>query len=278
MISFPHHGLAGREALIDCARRALPRVRLWIANRASERIDARDLETRGVRFATLFLHYHDTVSKPELTVESLIESASAFAALESAHAEPQLYGVTDGKAVGTYLEHKFRAFLTQNFTFEIGNSAQGIDFPTLHVDMKTTSIRQPQSSCPFRSGRQKIYGLGYAILVFVYEKTDDPEAKSARLDIQHVIYVDGPRTGDYQMTRGLREIIERDGNVDDLVALMADKNLPVDEIEMRRIAEDVIRNTPEQGYLTISNALQWRLQYTRVIEQAGEVLGVHRVK
>jgi hypothetical protein len=26
---------------------------------------------------------------------------------------------------------------------------------------------------------------------------------------------------------------------------------------------------PELGYLTISNALQWRLQYSRVIEQAG---------
>ena len=26
---------------------------------------------------------------------------------------------------------------------------------------------------------------------------------------------------------------------------------------------------PRLGYLTISNALQWRLQYSRVIEQAG---------
>lgn len=216
--------------------------------------------------------------KPDLSVASLIESANAFALLESAHREPRLYGVTDGKAVGTYLEHKFRTFIAESFSFVIGNSAEGIDFPALGVDVKTTSIRQPQSSCPFKSGRQKIYGLGYSLLVFVYEKTDDPEAKSARLDIQHVIFVDGPQTGDFQMTRGLREIVEREGNVDDLVAFMADKNLPVDEIEMRRIAEDVLRNKPEQGYLTISNALQWRLQYARVIEKAGEVAGVRRVK
>ncbi|MDT1878680.1 restriction endonuclease, partial [Acinetobacter baumannii] len=30
-------------------------------------------------------------------------------------------------------------------------------------------------------------------------------------------------------------------------------------------------------YLTISNALQWRLQYARVIERAGSVGGVHSI-
>jgi hypothetical protein len=33
-------------------------------------------------------------------------------------------------------------------------------------------------------------------------------------------------------------------------------------------------NKPEQGYLTISNALQWRLQYGRIIEKAGDESGV----
>lgn len=36
--------------------------------------------------------------------------------------------------------------------------------------MKVTSIRQPQFSCPFKSARQKIYGLGYALLIFIYER------------------------------------------------------------------------------------------------------------
>jgi hypothetical protein len=39
--------------------------------------------------------------------------------------------------------------------------------------MKVTRIKQPQSSCPFKSARQKIYGLGYSLIVFVYEKIDD---------------------------------------------------------------------------------------------------------
>lgn len=186
--------------------------------------------------------------------------------------------MTDGKAVGTYLEQKFRRYLAERFAFEEGNSAKGIDFPSLDVDTKTTSVRQPQSSCPFKSGRQKVYGLGCSVLIFVYEKSDDHDAKTGRLDVQHVIFVEASRTGDFQMTKGLRQIIENNGNVDDLMAFMFDKQLPVDEIELQRLAEEVLKNKPEQGYLTISNALQWRLQYSRVIDQTGSVPGVLRIR
>jgi hypothetical protein len=169
-------------------------------------------------------------------------------------------------------------YLAERFTFEEGNSARGIDLPTLHVDMKTTSIRQPQSSCPFKSARQKTYGLGYALLVFVYDKSDDHAAKTARLDIQHVIYVDADRTADYQMTHGLNQILDNNGNEDDLVAYMNDRLLPIDDIQAARLAEEILANRPKIGYLTISNALQWRLQYNRVISKAGEVEGVHRLR
>src|SRR2546427_7486826 len=104
-----------------------------------------------------------------LTVEFLRKEASAFAKTESKHAEPSLFGVTDGKAVGTYLEHKFQSVLQSKYSYARGSSAKGIDFPELDVDIKVTSIRQPQSSCPFKSASQKIYGLGYSLLVFVYE-------------------------------------------------------------------------------------------------------------
>ena len=80
------------------------------------------------------------------------------------------------------------------------------------------------------------------------------------------------------MTRGILEIIARDGNAEDLVAFFQDKVLPVDEIEARNIAEEALRNPPLQGYWTISNALQWRLQYSRVIQRAGEVEGLFRIR
>lgn len=216
--------------------------------------------------------------KPALTVEALAKEAEVFAAAESAHAEPTLFGVTDGKAVGTYLELKFRMRLRERFAFKQGNAAKGIDFPDIGVDMKTTSVKQPQSSCPFNSARQKIYGLGYSLLVFVYEKTDDARARTGRLNVLHVILVDAKRTADFQLTKGLLEILDNDGNADDLVAYMNDKALPVDEIEANRIAERLLRKRPVQGYLTISNALQWRLQYSRVIDQAGKIAGITRIR
>lgn len=217
------------------------------------------------------------LTKPALTIDILLAEAASFSAAESDHDEPALYGVDNGKAVGTYLEHKFVACLMEKYSFAGGNSALGIDIPSLDVDIKVTSIKQPQSSCPFKSARQKIYGLGYNLIVFVYEKHDDGARRTGRLNMQHTIFIHKERTGDYQMTRGLREIIDRDGNVDDLIAFMHDKNLLVDDIEAQGIAEQLLREKPEQGYLTISNAYQWRLQYGRVIGEAGTVSGILRV-
>ena len=139
--------------------------------------------------------------KPELTTETLQAEAASFAKAESAHEEPNLYGVTDGKAVGTYLEHKFQDLLHTRYTYEQGSSAKGID----------------------------------------------------------------------------REILERDGNSDDPIAFTYDRNLPIDEMEAVKLARELLANPPELGYLTISNALQWRLQYRRIIENAGMVDGILRV-
>jgi hypothetical protein len=216
--------------------------------------------------------------KPKLTVDALKAEARAFATHESTHREPALFGVTDGKAVGTYFEHKFRGHLQARFDFEEGSSAKGIDFPDLDVDMKVTSVKQPQSSCPYKSAKQKIFGLGYSVLVFVYDKNDDPETSTGLLDIQHVIFVEKERTADFQTTTGIRKILENQGNKDDLLAFMRERMLPVDEIEASSIADDLLKTPPEIGYLTISNALQWRLQYRRVIDNAGTVAGVIRLR
>jgi hypothetical protein len=72
--------------------------------------------------------------------------------------------------------------------------------------------------------------------------------------------------------------LQNEGNVDDLIAFMEDRRLPVDDIQVRELAEEILQNPPKIGYLTISNALQWRLQYSRVIEKAGEVDGILRIR
>jgi hypothetical protein len=216
--------------------------------------------------------------KPQLSLALLLEEAGAFARMESDHSDVAIYGVTDGKAIGTYFEHRFQDYLTGRYRYERGSSARGGDFPDLGVDMKVTRTTQPQSSCPYRSARQKIYGLGYSLLVFVYEKMDDSETQMGRLNIVNTIFVDEHRTADFQTTSGIQRILENDGNLDDLVAFMEDRRLPVDDVQAYELAEEILQNPPEIGYLTISNALQWRLQYRRVIEKAGEVDGIVRIR
>ncbi len=215
--------------------------------------------------------------KQKLTLKLLKTEAKIFAIAESAHNEPALYGVTDGKAVGTYLEHKFENYLDTKYVYEKGSSAKGIDFPNLMVDMKVTSISQPQSSCPYRSARQKLYGLGYSLLVFVYEKTDEPKTHTGRLNIKHTIFIESGRTADFQTTTGIKRVLENNGNIDDLKAFFEERMLPIDDIGAQELAEEVLSNPPVIGYLTISNALQWRLQYNRVIQEAGNVKGIDRV-
>ncbi len=110
--------------------------------------------------------------KTRLSVETLIAEAKHFCEAQSKENHVKLIGITDGKAVGTYVEQMFRKHLFSHYEFTVGNSAKGIDLPdaSINTDIKVTSVAQPQSSCPFRNARQKIFGLGYNLLLFVYEK------------------------------------------------------------------------------------------------------------
>lgn len=217
------------------------------------------------------------MNKKNLDIQNLQKEAKIFSEIESEHDEPSIFGSTDGIAVGTYLEHKFKNFLAEKYAFENGNSASGIDLPGLEVDIKTTSIIQPQSSCPFKSARQKIYGLGYNLLVFVYKKEDNQETKTGRLYILHTIFVEKNRTADFQLTTSINKILDNGANEDDIIALFQDKNLPVDEMTAATLSKEILSNRPRIGYLTISNALQWRLQYSRIIEEAGKIGGINRL-
>ena len=131
----------------------------------------------------------------ELTIKDLIDSANQFCKQESEFKNKQLFGITDGKAVGTYIEHKFKAFLSKRYTLDNGNSARGIDLPAekINTDIKVTSIKQPQSSSPFKNAKQ------------------------------------------------------------------------------------ILKTPPKLGYLTISNALQWRLQYGRVVALIEKVDGITKI-
>lgn len=207
-----------------------------------------------------------------LNLGDLIQHAYEFSNIISSENHPALRGVTDGKAVGTYVEHRFKDYLSQFCMFENGNSARGVDLPSVNTDIKVTSLVQPQSSCPFKTARQKIYGLGYNLLVFVYEKYDD--VSESRLNIVNMTFVDESRTSDYSITRLILQTLAIGGTKEDIIGILIDRNVPGDEIVYEELAEEILSFPPEQGYLTISNALQWRLQYARVIGLDNSVDGI----
>lgn len=199
-------------------------------------------------------------------LRALFEAAKEFSSVFSSTPHNDLRGITDGKAVGTYVEHKFQEFLTDRGVVrreEIGSSAKGIDLPSLNTDIKVTSIRQPQSSSPFKSFKQKIEGLGYNLILFVYEKTDT--AMECYVRLLATRFIPKERTSDWQTTKGILGIIERDGNSEDVFAFLVERMIPVDEATLMQYAEHILVRPPLLGYLIISNALQWRLQYKRVI-------------
>ncbi|MBQ9026716.1 MAG: hypothetical protein IJ104_10165 [Methanobrevibacter sp.] len=211
----------------------------------------------------------------KLTVSKLKEEAIAFCKNESNTTHEDLIGVTDGKAVGTYIEHEFEKYLKNKYEVTIGSSARGIDLPDLHIntDIKVTSVKKPQSSSPFKNIEQKIYGLGHNLLIFVYEKTDIND--KCYLDFKHCIFIDAEKTGDYNLTKILRKLIKLNADKEDIIDILKDSNVPGDDPALEILAEKIIKNPPEQGYLTISNAFQWRLKYNNVINLDEDVDGVH---
>ena len=184
--------------------------------------------------------------KKPLTHPDLIAAAREFC-LES-HTYEELFGVTDGKAVGTFIEHKFRERLEAIYTTQIGSSALGIDLPAIETDIKVT-----------------------------YDKQDNRQDRTATLSFVSCALIDKSRTADYQTTRGIVEILSRDGNRDDIIGFLGDRSLPGDEIVHSILADEIMRSPPLIGYLTISNALQWRLQYSRIVKLTDTVSGIVKI-
>jgi hypothetical protein len=217
------------------------------------------------------------MTKKVLNIEELQLAAKKFCEKESGLYRPELFGVTDGKAVGTFVEHLFQEYLKQQYEMTVGSSANGLDLPSVNTDIKVTSIKQPQSSCPFKDSKQKIYGLGYNLIVFVYKKTDDAQTKKGCLDFVSCSFIESSRTADYQTTTGILNIIANNGNVDDIFAFLIDHKIPSDEVTLMNMAKDIFNNPPKVGYLTISNALQWRLQYSRIVGLSEDIDGITQI-
>lgn len=198
----------------------------------------------------------------KLSVDSLIKEAENFCAEMENRNHPELTGINDGKTIGTFIEHEFREYLKDRYEFTLGSSASGIDFPDadINTDLKVTSSKKPQNSCPFEDVKQKIYGLGYNLLLIIYTKKD--VGNRCVLTFESCTFIESDETGDYNLTKNLRKMVENRWSKEKIAYYLRESKLPGDEDTLERLAEEIIHNPPKQGYLTISNAFQWRLKYT----------------
>jgi hypothetical protein len=64
----------------------------------------------------------------KLNIEKLHDEAILFCEIENKKNHIDLIGITDGKAVGTYIEHEFQKYLKNKYDFTVGSSAKGIVF------------------------------------------------------------------------------------------------------------------------------------------------------
>ncbi len=72
-------------------------------------------------------------------------------------------------------------------------------------------------------------------------------------------------------------MIKDKANQEDIIAFLLDRNIPADEITLSKLAGQILKTIPLQGYLTISNALQWRLQYQRIVDLTFKVKGITKI-
>lgn len=79
--------------------------------------------------------------KENLTITDLIQCAKLFCSKENNVFRKELFGITDGKAIGTFIEHLFKNFLSKKYKLDIGNTASGLDLPSVNTDIKVTSIK-----------------------------------------------------------------------------------------------------------------------------------------
>lgn len=190
-----------------------------------------------------------------LTIGRMAASAKAFCAQYGGVPQETLYGVTDGKAVGTFVEHLFEDYLSQRYDMVSGNSARGLGLPSASTGIKAASPVRPQSGCPCRDGKQKKYGLGCSLAVSVYGKNDGHTAKAGALDYCACSFVDSQRAADYQTAAGIRNIIADNGKEDDIFAFLVERNIPVRRSLADEYGERIVAHPAPQ--LAISPYILW---------------------
>ncbi|MDD5349825.1 MAG: hypothetical protein PHQ12_06405 [Chthoniobacteraceae bacterium] len=214
---------------------------------------------------------------PRLTRAQLQIEAAAFAKAHAHHNEPALLGL-DYPVIEPYYLHRFKTELAKRYELPEPDQQEGITFPDIKVDVKFVNDRLNDSFRPCTSGTQMVHGLGYDVLLFVYHQQSDFEAGTVGLDIRDSIWVKDYRTANWYTTLAILDCLAKRPKMEDLLALFDVIPMPIAPGEAWKLAEDVLKAPPKQGYAAMGKAMQWHMRWSRVIEEAGKVEGILRLK
>lgn len=179
--------------------------------------------------------------------------------------------LSSSKKIGTYFEKELRDWFGNETDIDSdGSVAQEEDIPELNLDVKATSKTQPQSSIPMRAPIERIRGMNYDILVFIYDMDKSGDERS--VEIEHCSYIPRERTSDHRKSKEARELIEEYENNDiswselktNIKELTGVSHLESVEVVTDEQLEELIKNPPKEGAITVSAAAQWRPQYRQV--------------
>ncbi|MDD5349826.1 MAG: hypothetical protein PHQ12_06410 [Chthoniobacteraceae bacterium] len=214
---------------------------------------------------------------PRLTRAQLQIEAAAFAKAHAHHNEPALLGL-DYPVIEPYYLHRFKTELAKRYELPEPDQEEEITFSGIKVDVKFVNDRLNDSYCLMYSGTQMVHGLGYDVLLFVYHQESDLAAGTVWLNIRDAIWVESYRTADWYSTLSIIECLEKTPVVEDLLSRFETISLPVHPWEAMKLAQEVQKNPPRQGYTAMGRAMKWHIRWSRVIEEAGKVEGILRLK
>jgi len=202
----------------------------------------------------------------ELDLRSYFDTVAEFCAEIESRTVPEDKSDTS-KRIGTYFEKELREWFEEKHGFvSEGSVAEGIDLPAFNIDVKMTSNRQPQSSSPFDDPGERITGVDYNILLFVYDKHSVEEGN--QFDIESCAYIPKERASDYRKSENAAKLVE-----DYRESKLSESELREQLEELTGIGaisdekfNEIKENPPKEGAITMTPAVQWRFNYNKMVK------------
>lgn len=194
----------------------------------------------------------------KLTTKLLLEVARELVTELNAHPLDKL----PSKLTGTTIEEQLHTMLEERCDHIRGNAAKGLDLPTISYDIKVTHINKPQSSAAYSSAAEKVYGLGYGILLLTYE------LKAGKLHFLDPVLIRRGETADFRMTRELRAMHVAHVPQAVYTAYLRGSGLAFQGGELEALGKRLRGEKPPLGQLGLTYTPQWRVRYGRVLARA----------